>query len=152
MRSLSISVLVCVLCLVPAFPALSDEAQDCETLVKKCLTLFQEQGKEPALKAINDPKGPFIKGDIYVFALDMENKVLAHPYDKALLRMTMSNVIDANGQRFFVKFKEVAEKSGSGWVGYTWAKPGQEGAKPKSTYITKVPGDELYIGAGYYLK
>ncbi len=152
MGRLSILVLILMVTLPLAGPARSDEPQECETVIKQCVATFQEQGKEAALKAINDPKGPFVTGELYVFALNMENKMLAHPFDKKILNLSMSNVVDANGERFFTKMKEIAEKQGSGWVEYTWAKPGEEGAKRKKSYIMKVPGEELYVGAGYYPK
>jgi signal transduction histidine kinase len=149
---MSILVLILMLTLPLAGPARSDEPQECGTVIKQCVAMFQEQGREAALKAINDPNGPFAKGDLYVFALNMDNKMLAHPLDKKILNLSMSNVVDANGERFFTKMKEIAEKQGSGWVEYTWAKPGEEGAKRKKSYIMKVPGEELYVGAGYYPK
>jgi signal transduction histidine kinase len=152
MRKLEITVLILMLTLPLAGPATSDGPQDCETVVKQCVAMFQAQGREAALKAINDPKGTFVKGDLYAFALNMDNKMMAHPHDKKILHLSMSNIVDANGERFFGKFKEVAEKQGSGWVEYTWAKPGEEGAKRKKSYIMKVPGEELYVGAGYYPK
>lgn len=152
MRRLSIIVLILVLTLLLAGPASSDEPQECETIVKQSVAMFQAQGREAAVKAINDPKGPFVKGDLYVFALSMDNRALAHPLDKKVLNMSMNSIVDANGERFFAKMKEIAEKQGSGWVEYTWAKPGEEGAKRKRAYIMKVPGEELYVGAGYYPK
>lgn len=152
MRILSIIALILMLTMPLAGPAASDGPQECEAVVKQCVATFQAEGREAVLKAINDPKGSFVKGDLYVFALSMDNKMLAHPLDKKILNLSMSNVVDANGERFFTKMKEVAEKQGSGWVEYTWAKPGEEGAKRKKSYIMKVPGEELYVGAGYYPK
>jgi cytochrome c len=152
MRKLSVIPLILMLTLPLARTATSGEPQDCETIVKQCVALFQTQGREAALKTINDPKGPFVKGDLYAFALNMDNKMLAHPLDKNILHLSMSNVVDSNGERFFTNMKEIAEKQGSGWVEYTWAKPGEQGAKRKKSYIMKVPGEELYVGAGYYPK
>jgi cytochrome c len=152
MRRLSITVLIMMLTLPLAGPAAAAEPQECQTVVKQCVAMFQAEGREAALKAINEPKGPFVKGDLYVFALNMDNKMLAHPFDKKVLNLSMNNVVDANGDRFFTKMKEVAEKQGSGWVEYTWAKPGEEGAKRKKSYIMKLPGEEMYVGAGYYPK
>ncbi len=152
MRNLSIIGLILMLTLPLAGPAASDEPQECETVVKQCVAMFQAQGREAALKAINDPKGPFVKGDVYVFALSMDNIMLAHPFDKKILRLSMNNLVDSNSELFVRKFKEVAEKQGSGWVEYTWAKPGEDGAKRKRSYIMKVPDEELYVGAGYYPK
>jgi cytochrome c len=152
MRILSIIALILMLTLPLAGPAASDGPQECETVVKQCVAMFQAEGREAALTAINDPKGSFVKGDSYAFALNMDNKMLAHPFDKKVLNLSINNVVDANGDRLFTKMKGVAEKQGSGWVEYTWAKPGEDGAKRKKSYIMKVPGEELYVGAGYYPK
>jgi cytochrome c len=112
--------------------------------------MAKEEGKKVCLRAIDDPQGPFVKGNIYVFALTMDNVVLAHPYEKSLKRMNLSTVKDSVGTYFFARFKEVAENPGSGWVKYTWAKPGGSEAVPKTSFIKRVPGEDMYIGSGYY--
>jgi len=107
MRYLSIIVLIMMLTLPLAGPAASDKPTECETAVKQCVAMFQAQGREAALKAISDPNGPFVKGDLYVFALSMDNKMLAHPIDKKILRLSMSNIVDANGERFLGNSKRL---------------------------------------------
>ena len=102
MRRLSIITLILMLSLSLAGPATTDGPQECETVVKQCVAMFQAQGREATLKAINDPKGPFVKGDLYVFALNMDNKMLAHPLDKKVLHMSMGNIVDANGEWCFI--------------------------------------------------
>jgi cytochrome c len=114
--------------------------------------MFTEQGREAALKAIDDPKGPFVKGELYVFALTMDNVLVGHPHDKKLKQLNMTNIKDGNGEFCFKKFHEIASKDGSGWVNYTWTKPGEKDASPKKSYILKVPDADMYIGAGYYIK
>jgi signal transduction histidine kinase len=129
--------------------AIADDATECEAAVKKTVTMCKERGRQGALMVIDDPAGSFVRGELYVFALSLSmNVVEAHPRDKSLKRMPMGNVADAKGQ----KFKEVAEDLGSGWVDYTWAKPGETEAKPKRSLIMRVPDADLYFGAGYYLK
>jgi len=145
----AVSILLVLAWLVPAC---AERSADCEAVVRQCADMFKEKGNEATLQAINDSKGPFVKGDIYIFALSMDNVMVAHPHERLLKRMPMNNIKDNNGVFFFQKFKEIAEKQGSGWVEYLWAKPGEKEASPKRSFIMKVPGENLYIGAGYYLK
>jgi cytochrome c len=145
--------LVIVLCLMAAMvlPVSADQADDAKNLVERALAMIKDQGKDVTLKAINDPKGPFVKGELYVFALTMGNVLVGQPHEPGLRRMNLTNTRDGNGQFFIQKFKEVVENQGSGWVDYTWAKPGQSIAGPKKAFVQKVPGEELYLGAGFYL-
>jgi cytochrome c len=125
---------------------------ECEALVEKCLALFKDKGKEAALAAINNPQGLYIKGDLYVFALSLENVMLAHPYDKSLRAINLTKVRDARGHRFFEKFGEIAASPGAGWVEYTWNKPGDVAPAAKRSYIKRVPNEDCYVGCGYYVK
>jgi signal transduction histidine kinase len=64
----------------------------------------------------------------------------------------LSKVKDSKGNMFFIKFKEVASKPGSGWVEYMWPKPGAKEDSLKKTFVMRVPGQQAYIAAGYYVK
>jgi len=146
-----LSVIVLCLMVAMALPVSADQADDARNLVDRAIDMFKDQGKEATLKAINDRNGPFVKGDLYVFALTMGNMLVGQPHEVSLRRMNLTNTRDANGQYFIQKFKEVVENQGSGWVDYTWAKPGDSIASPKKAFVKKVPGEELYVGAGFYL-
>lgn len=141
---------ILVLCVVGT--VLGDADADCQALAEECTAIFKQMGKENALSVIDDRSGPFVRGDLYAFAVSMDNVMLAHPHDKTIKRVNMSNVQDVDGKRFFEKCRELATNPGAGWVEYTWAKPGQEQATRKKTYIMKVPGEDIYIGVGHYFK
>lgn len=130
--------------------ALADIEGDCKAIVEKAADMFKSKGKDAAIKAVNDPKGPFVKGELYVFAVDMNNKVLAHPMNQSLVGKDVSKAKDPKGKLLFAEFLEVAKGKGAGWVEYMWPKPGEKEPSPKRSYIMKVPGEEVYIGAGYY--
>lgn len=123
---------------------------DCKAVVDKAAGMFKSKGKDAAIKAVNDPKGPFVKGELYVFAVDMNNKVLAHPMNQSLVGKDVSKVKDPKGKLLFAEFLDVAKGKGVGWVEYMWPKPGAKEPSPKRSYIMKIPGEEVYIGAGYY--
>lgn len=134
--------------------AAADEAADTKALVESGVAMVKDKGLDATLKAIGDPKGPFVKGDLYLFAGSTDKvTALAHPYaaDK-LVGPDLTNLKDSKGHQFFLKFREIAEKPGSGWVEYWWPKPGSKEDALKKTYIMRVPGQNAYIAAGYYAK
>ena len=137
---------------VPVSAADTVKAQQAQKLVENAIEMFKAQGREITLQAINDKNGPFVKGELYIFALTMDNKMLGHPHEHSIRRINVSNVQDNKGVKIFQRFKEVVTKNGSGWVEYLWAKPGQEVPSAKRSFVKKVPGEDLYIGAGYYLQ
>jgi cytochrome c len=154
MKKLFVCGLILILGLMYASLAISDEVADAKALVEKGVALAKEQGPDAAFKTIGDPKGPLVKGDLYLFAGSMDKvTLLAHPFaaDK-LVGPDLANTKDSKGNQFFIKFKEVAESPGSGWVEYWWPKPGAKEDSLKRTYIMRVPGQKVYIGAGYYVK
>ena len=48
------------------------------------------------------------------------------------------------------EFVDVAKSKGEGWVLYMWPKPGAEAPAKKLTYVYRVPGKNLLVGAGIY--
>ncbi|HMK36917.1 MAG TPA: cache domain-containing protein [Desulfomonilaceae bacterium] len=151
MRFMRLSTVSLMLLLSVASSVLADQSQDVENLVQQAVQMFNDKGRDATLSAINDKRGPLVKGDLYVFALTMENLLVAQPYEHTLRKMNLSNTQDARGVYIFKKFQEVVEKQGSGWVEYMWAKPGEKDPSPKRSYLKKVPGENLYVGAGYYV-
>jgi cytochrome c len=153
-KKILVLVLVLGCCFVSAGVVLADDAADTKALVEKGVATVKEKGLEATLKAIGDPKGPFVKGDLYLFAGDLDKvTLLAHPLAaQKLVGPDLSAMKDSKGNLFFIKFKEVAEKPGSGWVEYMWPKPGAKEDSLKKTFIMRVPGEKVYIGAGYYPK
>jgi len=139
---------IILLCLVIAIPVASAGREaDAKALVEKAVAMVKEKGLDATLKAINDRKGPFVKGDLYVFALTLENKRLASgsPYSKPLLG-TVSKTPHAP------QMAEIAKKQGTGWIEYSWPKPNEKEPSPKRSHIMRVPGENAYFGCGYYVK
>ncbi len=125
-----------------------DKKAEVKALVEQGVALVQKEGKDAAFKVINDLKGPFVKGDLYLFATSLKNIDLAEgsPNNKALIGKDLSQY------QAVVKMTEVAKTKGSGWVEYSWPKPGENVPSPKRSFVMRVPGQDFYIGCGYYLK
>lgn len=125
--------------------------EECIAKCKEAAEMFAAQGLEATLAVLNDKAGPFVWKDTYVFCIDMESKaVLAHAVTPNLVGKNLMGTKDANGKLFFAEFHNVANGEGSGWVEYMWPKPGEKTPSPKTSYVYKVPGQNLFVAAGIY--
>lgn len=122
-----------------------DEAMD---LVKKAAQHLKTQGKAKAFQEFNNPKGLFSKGDLYIFANDMQGLTLAHGQNTKLIGANMAHLKDANGKLFIQEITETAKNKNSGWVDYKWINPANGKVLAKSTYCMLV--DDVILGCGIY--
>ncbi len=141
-----------VLVFSPAFAGEHATTEECIQKTHEAAAMINARGLEEAIKLIGDPKGPFVWKDSYVFLMDMEGKMLAHPMQPELTRY--KHVLlktDSTGKAIFVHFVNIAKEHGQGWVDYMWPKPGKKSPSKKVTYIYKVPTKNLLVGAGVYV-
>lgn len=151
MKKSVLVVIVLTLSLICAGLAFADQAADAKANVEKAIAMVKEQGVDATLKAVADPKGPFVSGDLYIFAGALDKIIMvAHPFKPQLVNKDLRLFKDIKGKQFFNEFVEVAKTKGAGWVDYYWPKPG--GSKPvaKASYVQRVPGENLYFGCGIY--
>lgn len=125
-----------------------------EEVVAKCeaaAKMIKDKGIDQASKVIGDKSGEFVWKDTYVFLMDLDGKMLAHPIKPELTQKdNVLNVADTDGKPLFVEFVQVANSSGKGWVDYMWPKPGSDKPAAKSSYILRVAGTPYFVGAGIY--
>jgi cytochrome c len=151
----SATFIVAILVLTTCFISMAwAESATKEEVVSQCeaaAKMIQEKGLEAGANTIGDKSGPFVWKDTYVFLMDLDGKMLAHPIKPELTeRDNLLEVADTDGKPLFVEFVEVAGKKGSGWVDYMWPKPGEEKSSVKSSYIYRVEGTPYFVGAGIY--
>ena len=124
------------------------DQDDAKRLVKQAAAYVKYQGKEKALAEISTPKGMFDKGELYVFAYDLEGVMLAHPKNPALIGQNLIDVPDTQGKLFRKEIVEKAKSQGSGWVEYMYLNPETNKQEHKTTYFLKV-GD-IILCCGVY--
>ena len=125
--------------------ASSDEAK---AMVDKAAAYFDANGKEKALKEFNNPQGQFVKGELYVFAWDMNGTNIAHPINPKQVGVNVLDVPDVDGKFFRKEGMELVKKSGTAWVDYKFKNPKTNKVEQKTTYLKKV-GD-IVLGCGAY--
>lgn len=152
MKRLALIGVVVSLCCLYAVTCMADDQDVAKSLVDKAVASFQEKGKDYTIKLLNTMTGPFRKGPIYVFAVSMDGVTLSHPTNKKLRNMNVLKLKGTKGKEFIKEFIKVANDPGSGWVEYYWKRHGEKDGTLKRSYIRKVPGQDILVGAGYYIK
>jgi cytochrome c len=110
-----------------------------------------EVGKSPqaAFTAFNDPKGPFVRDDLYVFAVGLDDaRFAAMGVNPALVGTDVGAMKDAAGKPIIQDMIALARSKGSGTVDYVWRNPVTNKVENKHSRIERV-GNYL-IGVGYY--
>lgn len=121
--------------------------EQAKALVKEAVAFQKANGKEKALAEFSNPKGKFVKGDLYIFAIDYNGVMVAHGNNQKIIGKNMMESKDPDGV-FFIKEFIKAGKQGGGWVDYKWPHPVTKEVKPKTSYLE--PVDDVVLGCGVY--
>ena len=121
-----------------------DEAK---TLVKKAVSFFKANGKEKSLAEFSNPKGQFVKGELYLTVWDLNGTQIAHGANAKLVGKNLIDLKDKDGKAFVKDFMSIGKK-GSGWVEYKWTNPATNKIESKHTYLETA--NDIIIGAGVY--
>jgi len=123
--------------------------EDAKALALKALAFYKANGKEKAIAAFNDPKGEFVKGDMYVVIQAFDGIVVANGGNPKLVGMNHLELKDAGGN-YFVKEQIEAAKKGGGWVTYQWVNPVTKKVGTKKAWIQRIEGTEMCINCGVF--
>jgi signal transduction histidine kinase len=134
-----------------AAPVANDSARaELVSFLEEARNYTLNNGMDEALKAFSDPKGEFVRGDMYIFAYDFNGTLLAHPYLHNLIGRNNLDLVDQNGVPFIKNLMEVA-KHGNGFACNVYPNPNKSNqTELKLLYAQKVD-DGLWIGSGIYL-
>ncbi len=125
---------------------------ECVVKCHEAAALINSKGVEEAIKIIGDLKSPFVWKNSYVFLMNMDGKMLAHPMQPELTqREHVLLITDPMDKALFVHFVNLAKQVGHGWIEYMWPKPGKADPSKKISYIYRVPNQDLFVGAGVYV-
>jgi methyl-accepting chemotaxis protein len=127
----------------------SSTKEDVVAFVEKAADyLKNSRDKQRAYSEMSDPRGRFVKGELYVFVNTIEGYTVAHGQNPKLVGKFMLDLKDSDGKLFMRELTETAKTRGSGWVEYKWLDPVTSRIMAKMTYCQRV-GD-AYIGCGIY--
>lgn len=125
-----------------------DKKAEARAMVEQAAAFLSEHGREKGLAVMNKPDGQFVKGDLYVFAFDLNGVMAAQPKNPRAVGENLIDKPDNKGKLFRKEIIEKAKTEGSGWVDYFYLNPQTGKEEDKTTYLKKV-GD-LVICCGVY--
>ena len=131
-----------------AYAAEKGTAKEAIAMVDKAVAYLNANGKEKAFAAFNNPKGEFVKGDLYIYVLDLKAVCLAHGANIKHVGKSFLAIPDTDGKMFFREIVELAKSKGSGWVDYKWTNPISKKVEAKTTYCKKVK--DVVVACGIY--
>ncbi len=142
---------------VPAVPAAqqappdSPQATRIVALVDRAAALVARHGKA-AFAEFRKKGSEWFQDDTYLFAYDLKGNVLLNPAFPAREGTNVSGQRDASGKLFHDEIIRTATSRGSGWVDYTFPRPGRIEPSKKWTYVRRVDIDGVpgLIAAGFY--
>ena len=125
--------------------------EDAVALVKKGVEYVKRHGKVKAFIAFNDTNGPFVQGELYLFAYSINGDgiVLAHGQNRFMVGQNLIDMRDLDGvyiNREFLKIANLPE--GKGWLTYRWPNSVTKVVETKSSYLERV--DDIWIACGIY--
>ncbi|MCM2465072.1 cache domain-containing protein [Methanoculleus oceani] len=131
-------------------PPAKDAADEMKAFVAGAAAYAREHGRDEALAAFNNPDGEFVRGELYIFAYDMNGTVLALPFQQALIGTDRSGVHDSSGVAYIHSMSRAAAEGG-GSVYYVYPNPARGYAEElKLGYVLPVDGT-WFVGSGIYV-
>lgn len=122
--------------------------QQAQALVQDAVAYFKDKGLMEAIRAYQDPKGPFIRGDLYVFVFDTAGKYVASGANPKLAGTDALELRDAAGKPLVREMIEGTKDKPTTTVEYVWLNRATNHVETKTSYIVRDGG--LIIGAGAY--
>jgi cytochrome c len=110
--------------------------RDVQNLVEKACDYAKANGKEKALKEFMNPGGPFVKGELYIYAYDFNGTVLSHGGDPTLVGKNLIGYKDPNGVPAVQVASDLARTKGSGWFTCMFPNPLTRKQQDKQVFVT----------------
>ena len=128
-------------------PAIAGEKEEAIALVNDAAVAVVKD-KSAAIATINDKNGRFVKGELYVFAYDLNGSMVAHPINARLIGKNLLDVPDADGKLFRKEILAGVQASGAASVAYKYKNPKSGLVEEKISFCKKAA--DLAVCAGYY--
>jgi signal transduction histidine kinase len=119
--------------------------------VNQAAELLNKEGSRAYAK-FKGKKSEFIFNGTYIWVHGEDGTMLMHPIKPGIIGQNVLKIKDFHGKKFFQAMNDLVEKHGSGWVEYTWPKPGKFVSSVKVSYVrgATVDGTKVVVGCGVY--
>ncbi len=119
-----------------------------QQLVQQAVWYGQKYGAAELFQQINNPQGPFVYGDMYLWAYDLEGFAFAHGRNLAYVGQNRMNWRDSSGRERNRVMIDMVARDSLGWVDY------DENGLNKRAFVKELvdprSGKRYVVGGGYY--
>ncbi|SBV98160.1 Methyl-accepting chemotaxis sensory transducer [uncultured Alphaproteobacteria bacterium] len=129
--------------------------------IETALSLVRELAREGRAEGLPEPEvqkramalvGSLrYSGNQYFWINSMSGEMLMHPTNPKLVGTSITDLKDANGNRFFADMIDLVRREGGGFYSYWWQLPGEAEPREKVSYVVGVPEWQWVIGTGIYI-
>jgi cytochrome c len=117
--------------------------------VKEAVAYAKEHGKEQALSEFSNRNGSFFRGELYIYAYDINGTTIAHPVNPEKIGVKRLNENDAEGNLFITNLRTAAV-NGTGFVTYYYINPTHDNIEEKKLGYVMSVDDTWWLGSGIY--
>lgn len=124
-------------------------AEQARALLEMAVKEMGAVGTRKAFSEFNDPKSDFVRDDLYVFAVGLnDGKFYAMGASPSRVGADATKLRDAAGKPIIQEMITAAKTGTAEVYDYVWRNPATNKVEPKHSYIQKV--DQYVVGVGYY--
>lgn len=132
-------------------PLAGQTKEDAQALVKKGIEFAKTHGTYKLIQAINKQDPELRKGELYLWMVDLEEKIMAaHGANPKLIGQDFSGARDPDNVAYAQRAAEIAAENGSGWLEYKFQHPETKAIASKICYVEKYK--IFVIACGVYKK
>lgn len=121
-----------------------------EAMVDKALAHIKAKGAEAAFADFNKSDGPFMEGELYIYAYDMKGNCLALGVNPKLVGKNLWDIKSSNGVYQIRELSAQIKDKGVAQVEAEFTNPETKKVQPKILIAKRIPGTESFVGSGVY--
>ncbi|MGE5469260.1 MAG: cache domain-containing protein [Bacteroidota bacterium] len=123
--------------------------REARALFDQAVHYLEANGPEKSWAAFSNTKGPFVKKDLYVYAINRQGTYVANgAAPDTLVGLNVLDSVDAAGTPLFRHMIAVTDKQDEARIRYVWLNRKTNHVEPKNAWLHR-QGDYI-IGVGYY--
>jgi len=130
--------------------ALDEDISSMTSFVEDAAAFAQQNGRDVALAAFNNPEGAFIDRELYIFAYDMNATTLAHPYQPGIVGENRMELADENGLEIHKSCMDLSTRGG-GYLYFTFVNPSEDYREELKIVAIRPVDETWFVGSGIYV-
>lgn len=121
--------------------------QEARSLVRKALDHYRSVGRDQAWSDFTRAGGTFTDGDLYVYAMDLTGRAMAHGGNDRLVGRELLQLRDVDGKAFIAEILDKSRERGASWTDYKWPHPVSKEVGARSDYCEAFDAHVFCAGA-----